>query len=395
MAREVIVSVYLFVFRILFSSFKLFPQKEKTVGVASFGDNIFYATRSLRNISNEEIVILKDKSCRYDFDESISDVVMFDLKHPIDYLKSIYHLATASNVLVDTYYGFLAAVNFRHGTTCIQLWHAAGAIKQFGLLDPSNEHRNEKAIDRFKQVYRRFDYTVVGSEAMANTFNKSFGLTNDRILRTGIPRTDILINNKEKQRIYQELKRSFPIIARKKVLLYAPTYRNEELSAYQLNLDIEKLYHELSEEYVLFIKLHPAISNKLREFYSDFIYDVSDFDDTNDLLLISDLLITDYSSIPFEYALLRKPMIFYAYDMDEYKVTSGLIEDYENQMPGPVVTSTDAIIQVIKEDDFDRNQINAFAAEWNEYSDGNSSIRLARFLTGTEEEEKEREEALI
>ncbi|WP_100009956.1 CDP-glycerol glycerophosphotransferase family protein [Lentibacillus sediminis] len=389
MVRELAISFYLFVFRTLFNTFKLFPQKKKTVGVASFGDNIFYVTRSIRDLSNEDIIILKDRSCNYRFDPSMGKIMSFDFKHPISYVKSIYHLATASTVLVDTYYGFLAVTDFRENTTCVQLWHAAGAIKKFGLEDPTNGTRSEKAMNRFKQVYSRFHYTTVGSDEMAATFQQSFGLTEDNMIRTGIPRTDILFNKAEKARIYEYIKQDFPAIENKKILLYAPTFRNEQLTDFQMQLDIAKLYHELSDEYVLFIKNHPAVSYRLDTEYKDFVYDVSNFQETNKLLLITDVLITDYSSLPFEFSLLEKPMIFFSYDMEEYKVTSGLINNYESQMPGPVVFSTEAIVQTIKQNAFDLNQVRSFAKKWNEYSSGDSSDHVARLLTGTETEERE------
>lgn len=395
MARELAISIYLFVFRILFNTFKLFPQKDKTIGIASFGDNIFFATKSLRSLSDEEIVILKDSSCKYQFDESIATVISFDIKHPIAYLKSIYHLATATTVIVDTYYGFLAVTKFRPGTTCIQLWHAAGAIKRFGLMDPSNEARTPRALDRFEQVYDRFNYTVVGSDNMAEVFKNSFGLTDDRILRTGVPRSDILFDRIEKKQVSEHINRIYPNIGDRKVILYTPTFREQQFSNYQLELDIQQLYKELANEYVLFIKLHPTVSNFVSEKYEDFVFDVSDYKDTNKLLLIADLLISDYSSIPFEYAILEKPMIFFAYDMDTYRITSGLIDDYENQMPGPVVSSTLEIINIIREDAFDMGQIKEFKEQWNAYSDGNSSMNLAHFLTNTEEKEMKKEKALV
>lgn len=389
MARELGITIYLFVFRMIFTICKLFPQEKKTVGVASFGDNLFYTVNSLNNFTDEEIIILKVPSCRYEFDSSKCRSIPFDIKHPISFLKSIYHLATATTVLVDTYFGFLAAAKFRQGTTCIQLWHAAGAIKHFGLMDPSNELRSEKAIERFQQVYNQFDYTVVGSEKMANTFRDSFGLPDDRMLRTGIPRSDILFDENIRKQSWEHALERFPAIKGKKIILYAPTFRVQQLTDYKLELDIKQLYRALSDDYVLFIKLHPAVSNNISFSYGDFVFDVSDYKDTNALLLITDLLITDYSSIPFEYALLEKPMIFFAYDIEEYKVTSGLIEDYEDQMPGPVVASTEAIILAISENRFDMNRIKAFAEDWNIYSGGNSSMNLARFLTGAEEKEKE------
>jgi len=98
------------------------------------------------------------------------------------------------------------------------------------------------------------------------------------------------------------------------------------------------------------------------------------------VLVGTDILITDYSSIPFEFSLLEKPMIFFAYDLDEYKETRGFGEDYEKLVPGPVVKDTDSVIEVIKQDQFDLGHVKAFAQEWNEYSNGDSSKRLIEAL---------------
>ncbi|MHA6250845.1 CDP-glycerol glycerophosphotransferase family protein [Oceanobacillus sp. CAU 1775] len=388
MAREIVISIYLFVFQLLFNMFKIFPQKNKTIGVASFGDNIFYATKALRSLSEEEIVILKDSSSNYTFDESQAKVISFQLKSPFAYLKSIYHLATATTVMVDTYQAFLAVTNFRPGTTCIQLWHAAGAIKHFGLKDPSNAARSQRAMERFQKVYDSFDYTVVGSENMVDVFKESFGLTDDRVLRTGIPRTDALFDSYKKHDVLKDMKKKYPQIRERKIILYTPTFRKQQLSGYQLELDISSLYQELSDQYVLLVKLHPAVSGAITNQFEDFVIDVSNYKDTNELLLITDLLISDYSSIPFEFALLEKPMIFFAYDIDTYRIESGLIEGYEDQMPGPVVLTTTELINVIQQEAFEFDRLRTFKNQWNEYSDGNSSLKLAQFITKTDEKSK-------
>ncbi|GIO23401.1 CDP-glycerol glycerophosphotransferase family protein [Oceanobacillus sp. J11TS1] len=391
MARELAITAYLFAFRIFFNICKWFPQKKKTVAVASFGDNIAFTLSSLQNLSNEEIYILKDSSCRYNFDGLKATVIPFDIKHPISYLKSIYHLATAKTILLDTYQGFLASTNFRKGTTCVQLWHAGGALKRFGLEDPTNEVRSNRALKRFKSVYSRFDYSVVGSEKMADSFKESFGLADEQIIRTGIPRSDLLFDQDRRDRVYNNIKKQFPSIRDRKIILYTPTFRNDALDKYDLELDLHRMYQELSDDYVLFIKLHPAVSAGLKyDLYEDFVYDFSNYKDTNELLLITDLLISDYSSIPFEYATLERPMIFFAYDLEEYKITSGLIDHYEDVVPGPVVSSTNEIIRVIQSDAFDYEKIRSFKQTYSEYSQGHSSDDLVLFLTGTEEQASEK-----
>lgn len=389
MFRELAIFAYLFLFQILFLFFKLFPQKKKTVCVASFGDNIFYTVRSIRSLSDEEIIILKDKSCHYRFDSGICKVMPFDLlMHPFAHLQSIYHLATATTILVDNYFGFLAVTDFRKGTTCIQLWHAAGAIKKFGLQNPSNQSRTSEAIQRFQKVYNRFNYTIAGSENMVNIFKESFGISDESILRTGIPRTDVFYDAYEKMRIYNQMKSLFSYIQNKKVILYAPTFRGNHLNHAEIAFDLKRLFEVFSDDYVLLIKQHPSVSFELNEKYNGFIVNVSDYYDINHLLLITDLLITDYSSVAFEFALLEKPMIFYAHDMVEYEHTSGLIASYELQMPGPVVKTTDQLIQVIHSQPFDMNKVRVFAEEWNQYSKGDSSINLARFVTNINEDKE-------
>lgn len=191
MVREFAITVYLFVFRTVFLIFNLFPQKKKTVFVASFGDNILYTLKALEKQVEDQVVILKTPQCKVNFGQIIhGKKLSFKLTHLVDWIESIYHLATANNVFVDNYYGFLAVTDFKPTVQCTQLWHAAGAIKQFGLKDPSIQERSPRAYERFTKVYNRFTHVVVGSEKMAGIFRESFDVSNEAIIRTGVPRTD-------------------------------------------------------------------------------------------------------------------------------------------------------------------------------------------------------------
>src|SRR5699024_3415731 len=342
MVRELAISLYLLIFSLFFYTFRLLPQKKKTTLVTSFGDNVLYTVKEIEKQTNEPIVILKTAQCKVDFGESSRlSVLEFEVSSPFDWVKSIYHLATSRFVFVDNYFGFLAAARFRHGVKCIQLWHAAGAVKQFGLKDPSNKERMPRALRRFQKVYNRFDHVVDGSEKMAKIFRESVGLSDERMLRTGIPRTDFYYDAKGMERVASELQRSYPAIRDKKVILYAPTFRDDALRSTELALDIGALYHAFSDEYVLLLRLHPAIQGNFDNTYPDFVIDVTAYPDIHHLLTVTDLLVTDYSSIPFEFSLLERPMIFFAYDLEEYTESRGFTEDYTGLVPGPVVKTTD------------------------------------------------------
>src|SRR5699024_6734866 len=249
----------------LFHIFKLFPQKKKTVFVASFGVNVLYTLRELEKQTDEQAIILKSSSCKINFKEA-PHRKQFDFRpaRPDDWIKSIYHLATSETVFVDNYYGFLAVTDFRPGTKCIQLWHAAGAIKQFGLKDLSIENRSAKAYERFNKVYQRFDHVIIGSDTMAVIFQEGFGISEQQLLRTGIPRTDFFFDDETTEEVGKTLELQFPVIKSKKVILYAPTYRDNELNVSGLQLDVNKMYRELHDDYVLFLRLHPAVSSTVK-----------------------------------------------------------------------------------------------------------------------------------
>src|SRR5699024_3793364 len=358
MARELAITVYLSVFRLIFTLFKQFPQKEKTTFVASFGENILYTVNELEKHMKDQVVILKTSQCKTDFNHSSNRTILeFEILHVIDWLRSIYHLATSQKVLVDNYYGFLAVTDFRPDVQCIQLWHAAGAIKKFGLEDPSIENRSARANRRFRKVYDRFDFVIVGSEKMASIFKQSFDLSNERILRTGIPRTDFFFDDEAKEAAKNSLVADYPVINEKKVMLYAPTYRDNELDIGELKLDIEKMYQAFKHDYVLLLRLHPAINGEFQNKYPGFVINVSGNYNINHLLVITDILITDYSSIPFEFSLLNKPMVFFAYDLDQYAIDRGFWETYEDLVPGPVVENTNDLVDVIRNRTFDLERI--------------------------------------
>lgn len=384
MAKEWMISAYLFVVKVVFSCCKIFPIRKKVTFLVSFGQNSLWVYEEmLRQGMTCDVVFLYTKGCRYDFNAyPQATAIPLESKNILSFFTSMYHLATANYVIVDNYYGLLAAISFKKHVECIQLWHAAGAIKTFGLEDHSIHQRSQKARRRFRQVYKQFHKIVVGSDTMATIFKKAFGANDATMLRTGIPRTDLFFDKMKKKEIVNRLYKEYPYLNTKKVILYAPTYRDQELDRFHLQLDLDKMSAALSQDFVLWVKLHPAIKNKVNdsERYPDFVYDFSEDEDINDLLFVTDILITDYSSIACEFALLERPMIFFPYDLADYTEERGLWDDYEKLVSPPIVYTTDAIIEAIQADVFNPKNIQAFSQEWNKYSRGNSSKNLVDYI---------------
>lgn len=384
MLREWIIETYLFFFKILFSLFKWIPIQDKVTFVVSFTDNhiAIYNQMKITDI-NKKVIFLAKKNCYQTIDKVVEDpIYLFEGNNPWHQVISIFHLATSNQIIVDNYYGFLAAVKFKRNVECIQIWHAAGAIKTFGYEDNSIKDRTKRAIKRFRKVYQQFDRVIVGSTGMGEIFQKAFHLTPDKILPIGIPRTDFFYNKEKHQAIIYKFFNDYKELADKKIVLYAPTFRGEGTQQ-ELALDLDELFNKLKDNYVLLVRFHPSVQAPIdTKKYEGFVYDFSNYPSVNELLIVSDYLITDYSSIPYEYSLLKKPMIFYPYDLEQYTQGRGLWGSYKDLVPGPVVQSTNSIIELLLNNKFDMRKIEEFSKQWNEYSDGASALRFVKYLRG-------------
>lgn len=154
-------------------------------------------------------------------------------------------------------------------------------------------------------------------------------------------------------------------------------------------LDFDRLYHELKDEYIFLFKIHPFVRNdaNIPYQYSDFFYDFSSFREINELLLVTDVLITDYSSVCFEYALLNKPMIFFSYDVDDYIRKRDFYYDYFDFIPGPLAKTSDQMISIIKEEKYNFDQIDSFVHYFFDDLDGKASERVIDQIVFPQEEE--------
>lgn len=383
MIKEMIIACYLGMTKLLFMLCKLFPTGNKTVLVSSFGDNVDYVAEEILRQGKSEVIILTSKNKHYSFDHlglPPQNIIRYDRLTGIPYIKAMFHLATARVVFVDNYFAFLSVLNFKPHVKCVQLWHAAGAVKKFGMEDPTFYKRSVAAQKRFKNVYRRFDKIVVGADEMIPIFNTAFNRNDEHFLKTGIPRTDFFFNENAMAAAKQAVEDAFPSIKNKKVVLYAPTFRRDQLNGQEIALDIKQMIHRLGSDYVVVIRMHPAVRVGDFKAYGEQVIDASSYPNIHHLLVVTDFLISDYSSLPYEFALLNRPQIFYPYDLETYEKESGFWHPYESVVPGPVVYSTNEITEMILQDAFDLTQIEDFSKAWNRYSTGNASEKLIEDL---------------
>ncbi|MFF4522557.1 bifunctional glycosyltransferase/CDP-glycerol:glycerophosphate glycerophosphotransferase [Streptomyces bluensis] len=228
----------------------------------------------------------------------------------------------------------------RPGTTYIQTWHGS-ALKRMGFDEPEWKLRSRGEQAAQQRTLDRFDRFLVRSEHDVRTLARAFRLKEKTLLRVGYPRNDALVRAREAPG-RPPLAAELGIPEDRKVLLYAPTFRRREQRRFELPFDVERFADTFGDRYVLLVRSHYLNHVVLPPSVRGRVVDVSSHHDVTPLLALADGLITDYSSVMFDYALLDRPMFFFAYDYDEYVHEGrGTYFDLLERAPGPVVRTED------------------------------------------------------
>ena len=312
----------------------------------------------------------------------------------------------------------------RKGCTYIQTWHGT-PLKKLGLdIDEMNmsgetegasrSGETEKTVgqDKLKSYHESFrneaakwDYLIAQNDFSAETFKRCFDYRGE-ILCTGYPRNDVLVRNA----------RTSNPAGEKKILLYAPTWRDDRYLGngwygYDSPLDFNKLEKTIGDRCRIILKLHYLVHLKPEDIPkscidSGFVTVCGNDEDIADLYLKADGLITDYSSVMFDYSLLNRPLFFYAYDLESYRDRlRGFYFDFVEEAPGPISKTEDELLEDILESGIlsedsdelseknDNDAINLeksrytkkyreFQKKYNMYDDGQASEKIAQLLTG-------------
>lgn len=241
----------------------------------------------------------------------------------------------------------------RH-TIFLQTWHGTPLKKLAADMD--QVHISGSNTDEYKQDFlksaEKWDYLVSPNAYSTAIFKRAFQF-NQTMIESGYPRNDLLLNFNNTATI-NEIKKRYNFPVNKKVILYAPTWRDDQLQGSggrDLQLDLDRMKEAFGDDYILLLRLHYFVAEKLDVTrYDGYVVDCTYHEDIRELYLISDLLITDYSSVFFDYANLRRPMIFFVPDLENYRDNlRGFYFDFEKSAPGPLVKTTEEVITIIKD----------------------------------------------
>lgn len=299
------------------------------------------------------------------------------IKSWMDMLKK---MAMSDFIFLDDHAPVLDWLILDKDTTLVQLWHAGAGFKSSGY-----SRWGHIGCPAPYSCHRQYKYGISGSKNIAHFFSEVWGINDSQVLPTGMPRIDEYLDEAYRAKKTKELYDKYPMCKDKKVILFAPTYRgtNKANAHYPYELiDFEQLYKLCGDEYVVLFKMHPWVASEvpIADKYRDRFVDVGRYPNINDLFYITELLITDYSSNIFEYSLMKKPMLFFAFDKIQYSFSRGFHRAYEQSAPGKVCATFDEVLKAIAEKDFEYPKVEEYVEKHFDYIDSHASDRVIDWI---------------
>lgn len=351
---------------IVYTVFKLAPNQSKKV---------LFLSRQADELSLD-FCMLKEELLRRDPQVHITAICnrLDDRKSGLlgfawDTLRSMYHMATASVCVLDAYWPAASILKHKDTLTIIQMWHAIGKIKKSGYQTLDKASGRSGQIAKLLAMHRNYDFIVAGGEAWNPYYCMSFDTTEDKLVNIGLPRIDHLLQTEEKNRkaVYEK----YPELKEKQVVLYAPTFRRN------MELQWEPLLDEIDfNRYTLIIKGHP---NQKIECSHPGVMMCPEFKAV-DLLAVCDYLITDYSAIAVEAAVLNKKTYYYLYDFDAYMENNGINVSPFDSMPGCAFYDAKTLVEDLASGNYRQDVLDAYRQRYLPVELGTSTEKLAALV---------------
>ncbi|MBQ8029617.1 MAG: CDP-glycerol glycerophosphotransferase family protein [Clostridia bacterium] len=375
---------FFFLWRLVFNLYKLKKIDEKLLlFVADSDTEVPVEYKSLFQKAEKEgykcVCIFKFKSGNSVTAKNIINKFKSDLK----FQK---YFAVAKTTFLREYYLPAYANKPRKNTNLVQLWHGCGAFKKFSYSTKDTDWGLESALFEKYRVHKNYTHILVSSEHIIEQYSEAFSADEKNIYPWGVPRTDVYFDHNFVKKQKDILIERFPTLSGRKIILWAPTFRGNNLdkSYNDKAIDFIKLCSAISDDTAFLIKLHPRAAKGLvfsaeeQEAMKNKVFNISNDVSIETALCSADIVITDYSSLIFEYALLSRPMIFFAYDLEKYNCERSFYFDYESFIPGKIAKNTDELIDCIfnAEKDFNKEKNDAFLKKFMSACDGKSTERI-------------------
>lgn len=317
-------------------------------------------------------------------------------------IADAFRLGRSAYIFLNDNFMPLAKAHPAKDTKIVQLWHGQGAFKKFGL----SIDQPKKIRERELAANERLSYVVCSSKGVGSIYAEAFGVDEQKVITTGTPNEDYYFHPESLSRSRENVYAEYPQLKDKFVVLYAPTFRDgegdseifENLDAKEVEAAIDKWLDFLatadcdksdSKKSIAVTRLHPQVHEAFAEVNCENEQkksgvNATDYESINELCLVADLLITDYSSVCMDFALIGKPIIFYAFDLDSYKDSRNFYFDYMSYVPGPVAKTKEELLKILENGDFisaeNVDKLKKFKAFNFDAPDGTATKKLLSFL---------------
>ncbi|MBE6936775.1 MAG: hypothetical protein E7458_09870 [Ruminococcaceae bacterium] len=365
-----------------YNFYRLRPVDERRV--------VFVEVR-MRAVSDNYALLYDALKCGYDFDLRVHFLEELLVPMATTYRRSIRALkdiAQAKYVFVNDATNMINAVHVRPETRVIQTWHACGPFKMFGYSVADLKFGATRRQMELYPIHRNYTHLILGGTESVGPYAEAMGMEDklENIYPIGVSRTDVFYDPAFIGAAREKLYRLMPEAQGKQVILYAPTFRGRVATATTPDiLRYEMLQEAFGDRYVMVSNHHPFVKKrpKIPESCRGFAQDMTGRMSIEELLCVSDICITDYSSLVFEYSLFRRPMIFFAYDLADYYDWRGFYYQYEDFVCGPIVTTNLELIDTIRNiDSFDLSHVEAFRERFMTACDGHATERILDTVFG-------------
>lgn len=345
----------------IYAIFKCFPEKQRILMLSRQANTPSYEFKMIHDEvkkldENVEVKYLC-KTMGRSVDGKTYALLGQAVSYGISMLKQMYYLATSKVALLDSYIPAVSLLNHKKSLTIIQMWHSMGTMKLFGWAILGNEEGSSVKMAEAMRMHANYDYYFASSPAYQSHLARGFNCDERKAKIFPLPRYDLLTSKEYKEEKRKTIFKQYPQVKNNKIILYCPTFRKDETE--MLNA-LENLCSSVPDDFYLIVKLHP-----LSKIHPSFTTKKNVLVDTTfstmDMLFIADYVISDYSCVIYEAAILGIPLYFYNFDYGTYVGNRGFAIDYENELPGVISKDPQVILNAIQQNQYDKEELRNFA----------------------------------
>ena len=369
---KAVISVFAACIKVFFAIIKLFPVQNKITIASRQSDRESQDIQMLkeelqRQAPNVKVVTL----CR-----TFGGSIFHMLGYAPHFLRQLWHIGTSKAVVIDSYCMGVSVPKQRKNTIVLQMWHALGALKKFGLsiAGEKSEGRSSEVADAMN-MHQNYTNILISSEACREAYKEAFGYDDESMIVGSLSRVDVITDIEYQKNTAQKIYNRFPKLKDKKIIVYAPTFRKDK----DISVEVLELNNAAAEKgFALIVKKHPLMEISESENGKAAIFEAEGFS-TLETMSIADYVICDYSAVVFEAALMGKPLFFYAFDLDEYEGSRSFYIDYKAEMPGFITGNPYKLMDAIENNQYDLDIVKQFADKYISVQN-NCTEKLASWL---------------